>query len=149
MLPNAKQLACLSVGGSFVRRPCEGSGRSMWVGSARSMIIGREGGTDAACLEGQEGFFKAERKKERKQTKPGGMGGRHAATTQLTGILRRECGASLRPPSGVYLFLSLVAVSRQFSQRPSCHLSFFPLSSSFSLLLFLILCDSSLSSASF
>ena len=35
-----------------------------------------------------------------------------------------------RPPSGVYHFLSLFAVSHQFSQRPSCHLSFFPLSSS-------------------
>ena len=41
-----------------------------------------------------------------------------------------ECGgASPRPPSGVYLFLSLFAVSRQFSQRPSCHLALFPLSS--------------------
>ena len=46
----------------------------------------------------------------------------------------RECGASRRPPSGVYHFLSLFAVSHQFSQRPSCHLAFFPLSS-FSLLL--------------
>ena len=44
--------------------------------------------------------------------------------------------ASRRPPSGVYHFLSLFAVSHQFSQQPSCHLAFFPLSSSFSLLLF-------------
>ena len=36
--------------------------------------------------------------------------------------------------SGVYHFLSLSAVSHQFSQRPSCHLAFFPLSS-FSFLL--------------
>ena len=36
----------------------------------------------------------------------------------------------------VYHFLSLFAVSHQFSQRPSCHLSFFSLSSSFSPLLF-------------
>ena len=36
---------------------------------------------------------------------------------------------SRRPPLGVCLFLPLFAVSRQFSQRPSCHLAFFPLSS--------------------
>ena len=36
----------------------------------------------------------------------------------------------------VYHFLSLFAVSHQFSQRPSCHLSFFSLSSSFYPLLF-------------
>ena len=55
---------------------------------------------------------RAERKKENRQPK-GGMGGRHAATTQ--GFQGEKCGASRRPPSGVYHFLSLFAVSHQLS----------------------------------
>merc|ERR1712086_1144873 len=51
-----------------------------------------------------------------------------------TGILRRGVWcASLRPPMGVRLFLSLFAVSRRFSLQPSCHPAVVPLSS-FSLL---------------
>ena len=72
-----------------------------------------------------------ERKKEKQTTQ-----GRDGRTVRRhhTGILGEKCGVSRRPPSGVYHFLSLSAVSHQFSQRPSCHLAFFPLSS-FSLLL--------------
>ena len=73
-----------------------------------------------------------ERKKERKQTTQGRDG--RTVRRHHTGILGEKCGVSRRPPSGVYHFLSLSAVSHQFSQRPSCHLAFFPLSS-FSLLL--------------
>ena len=62
-----------------------------------------------------ESAFVIQRKKENTQPK-GGMGGRHAATHAATqGFQGEKCGASLRPPSGVYLFLSLFAVSRQFS----------------------------------
>ena len=72
------------------------------------------------------------KKKERKQTTQGRDG--RTVRRHHTGILGEKCGVSRRPPSGVYHFLSLSAVSHQFSQRPSCHLAFFPLSS-FSLLL--------------
>ena len=73
------------------------------------------------------------KRKERKQTTQGRDG--RTVRRHHTGILGEKSGASRRPPSGVYHFLSLFAVSHQFSQRPSCHLAFFPLSS-FSLLLF-------------
>ena len=68
----------------------------------------------------------AEGKEERKQTTQGRDG--RTARRHHTGILGEKCGASRRPPAlGVYHFL-LFAVSHQFSQRPSCHLAFFPLS---------------------
>ena len=62
---------------------------------------------------------------------------------------KEECGAAVAHPraSTTSYDLSLFAVSHQFSQRPSCHLSFFPLMSSFSLLLFHSSSGSSLSSA--
>ena len=78
-------------------------------------------------------FYVVRKKKENRQPKGRGRGGR-TARRHHTGILGEKCGASRRPPSGVYHFLSLFAVSHLFSQRPSCHLAFFPLSS-FSLLL--------------
>ena len=62
------------------------------------------------------------------------MGGRRTPPPHRDFLRRERCGASRRPPSGVYHFLSLSAVYHQFLQRPSCHLVFFPLSS-FSLLL--------------
>jgi len=130
MLPNAKQLACLSVGGSFVRRACgewEVYVGRLTVYDHRARRRNRRG-----LLRGSRRFSKPN-KKERKKTDKLREGWEDTARRHHTGILRRECGASLLPPSGVYLFLSLFAVSRQFSQRPSCHLSFFPLSSSFSL----------------
>ena len=46
--------------------------------------------------------------------------------------------ASRRPPLGVRLFLSLFAVSRRFSLRPSCHLAVAPFSSFFPLSLLLL-----------
>merc|ERR1711935_446196 len=50
------------------------------------------------------------------------------------GILRRGVWcASLRPPLGVRLFLSLFAVSRRFSLQPSCHLAVAPFSSCYPL----------------
>ena len=58
------------------------------------------------------------------------MGGRHGARRHHTGILRRGVWcASLRPPLGVRLFLSLFAVSLRFSLQPSCHLAVAPFSS--------------------
>ena len=68
-----------------------------------------------------------EKKKENGHPK-GGMGGRHAATTQ--GFFGEGCDALAVAHLGVRLFLSLFAVfSRQFSLQPSCHLAVVPLSS--------------------
>merc|ERR1711967_228542 len=59
------------------------------------------------------------KKKERKRTTQGRDG--RTARRHHTGILRRGVWcASRRPPLGVRLFLSLFAVSRRFSLRPSC-----------------------------
>ena len=67
------------------------------------------------------------RKKERKQTTQGRDG--RTAHRHHTGIFLRRgvCGASHRPPLGVCLLLSLVAVPLRFSLRPSCHPAVFPL----------------------
>merc|ERR1712086_808475 len=57
-----------------------------------------------------------------------------AARRHHTGIMRRGVWcASLRPPLGVRLFLSLFAVSRRFSLQPSCHLAVSPFSSCYPL----------------
>ena len=76
-------------------------------------------------------------RKERKRTTQGRDG--RTARRHHTGILRRGVWcASRRPPLGVRLFLSLFAVSRRFSLRPSCHLAVVPLSSFFPLSLLLL-----------
>ena len=61
------------------------------------------------------------------QAQPGrdGRTAHHTHRTEVDFEESEECGASRRPPpfgwaSRVCLFFSLLAVSRQFSQRPSC-----------------------------